>query len=193
LDVLKRAGRLVLVIGIASILTVSTMQQVASANVADTHSTSLASRRSQLVDLARGEIGYQASPPGSNCAKYIDWWAGGPGNPDPCEAWCLWFVHWIVSNAQSTDYWYSDAPGLVAGWWEMTGDAGVRYTDLSKVQVGDTIVWESVTHIGVVTAISSDGTQIRVVSGNNSNDLVSEQWYARSSSIFIGGNIPTFY
>jgi hypothetical protein len=127
LDVLKRAGRLVLVIGIASILIVSTMQQVASANVADTHSTSLASRRSQLVDLARGEIGYQASPPGSNCAKYIDWWAGGPGNPDPCEA------------------------------------------------------------------ISSDGTQIRVVSGNNSNDLVSEQWYARSSSIFIGGNIPTFY
>src|SRR5207247_270691 len=55
----------------------------------------------QVLDVARGQIGYREEPPGSNVTKYGAWFGV---NPAP---WCSMFVSWVMNTA--------GAGALVAG------------------------------------------------------------------------------
>ena len=50
-----------------------------------------------LLDLARGEIGYCEAPAGSNCTKYGAWF-GLNGQP-----WCMIFLQWLFFQAGAAD------------------------------------------------------------------------------------------
>ena len=46
----------------------------------------------QILQVARGELGYTESPAGSNRTKYGAWF-GLNGQP-----WCMMFVQWVFSS-----------------------------------------------------------------------------------------------
>ena len=50
-------------------------------------------RVSDVLNIARGELGYTESPQGSNRTKYGRWF-GRDGNP-----WCMMFVQWDFAQA----------------------------------------------------------------------------------------------
>lgn len=57
-------------------------------------------RASDLLELARGEIGVSESPAGSNRVKYNDAYGGGP------KAWCCTFLWWLFREAGASKLFY---------------------------------------------------------------------------------------
>ena len=51
----------------------------------------------QILQVARGELGYKESPAGSNRTKYGAWF-GLNGQP-----WCMMFVQWCFRQADAQD------------------------------------------------------------------------------------------
>ena len=47
----------------------------------------------ELLDIARGELGYKETPANSNRTKYGAWY-GLDGQP-----WCVMFVEWVFAQA----------------------------------------------------------------------------------------------
>ena len=115
----------------------------------------------QVLAVARKELGVKESPPSSNKVKYTKWY-GMTG------AWCAMFVSWVAAHSGATAIIprHAFTPDGVK-WFKSRG----QY--YSKGKVGDIIYFEwpgmgRVSHVGIVEAVHSDGSYTTIEGNTDS-------------------------
>jgi hypothetical protein len=135
----------------------------------------------QILNNARGEIGVQEEPPGSNQNPY-----------GPTAAWCSSFATemWRRSGVDIPKYPFT---GDVYTWGEQNGKA-FDANNLNQARPGDVLLFgtgpespDTSTHIGIVESV--DGDQVTLIEGNAS-DQVMRNTHTLSSDTFYGGVHP---
>ena len=121
---------------------------------------------SELLDIARRQIGTRESPPNSNNVRYNTWYYGrevsGAAYP-----WCMVFVQWVFDQAGVKLPVRTASCGALmrsaqsAGCW-VTGN----------YQPGDVVIYDfpggaKTDHCGIVESV--DGTYISAIEGNTSS------------------------
>ncbi len=134
---------------------------------------------SRILDVARGELGYEEGPGDAN--KY-----------GPSAAWCSSFATWVWRES-GVDIPSLPFTGDVYTWGQERGlayDAG----DLGQARPGDVLLFGSgpeststSTHIGIVESV--DGDQVTLIEGNSS-DRVQRVTHSLSGGEFYGGVHP---
>lgn len=145
-------------------------------------------RASDVLDLARGELGYKESPAGSNRTKYGRWY-GLDGAP-----WCMIFIQWVFAQAGAALPVHTASCGALmraaqaAGRW-VTG--GYR--------PGDVVIYDfpggaATDHCGVVVEALSTG--VRSIEGNTSGKSDSNGGKVmeriRSNKYIVGAYRPDY-
>lgn len=143
---------------------------------------------SELLALARAELGYREAPAGSNRTKYGAWY-GLNGYP-----WCMMFVQWVFAQAgvplpvRTASCGQFLGAARAAGQW-VTG--GYR--------PGDVVIYDfpggaATDHCGIVTATLPSG--VRAIEGNTSGKSDSNGGEVmeriRSNKYILGAWRPRF-
>ena len=148
---------------------------------------------SELLDIARRQIGVKECPPSSNNVRYNTWYYGrevsGAAYP-----WCMVFVQWVFDQAGvKLPVRTASCGALVrsaqsAGCW-VTGD----------YRPGDVVIYDfpggaATDHCGIVEAV--DGTYISAIEGNTSSasdaDGGAVERRARKFSQIVGAVRPSY-
>ena len=148
---------------------------------------------SELLDIARKQIGVKESPPSSNNVRYNTWYYGrevsGAAYP-----WCMVFVQWVFDQAGVKLPVRTASCGALmrsaqsAGCW-VTGD----------YRPGDVVIYDfpggaATDHCGIVEAV--DGTYISAIEGNTSStsdaDGGAVERRARKFSQIVGAVRPSY-
>ena len=119
-------------------------------------------RASELLTIARGELGVTESPRGSNKVKYTDAYGGGP------KAWCCVFLWWLFDRAGAAGLFYGGqktayCPTLLA-WYRRQGQLVT-----GRAQAGDIVFFDFngngvPDHVGLCEGW--DGDRIVTIDGN---------------------------
>lgn len=143
---------------------------------------------SELLDIARADLGYKESPSGSNKTKYGEWY-GLNGQP-----WCMMAVQYWFSKAGVKLPTRTASCGALmraaqsAGQW-VTGD----------YRPGDVVIYDfpggaKTDHCGIVESV--DGTYISAIEGNTSStsdaDGGAVERRARKFSQIVGAVRPSY-
>lgn len=148
---------------------------------------------SELLDIARKQIGVKESPPNSNNVRYNTWYYGREvsGRAYP---WCMVFVQWVFDQAGVKLPIRTASCGALmrsaqsAGQW-VTGD----------YRPGDVVIYDfpggaKTDHCGIVESV--DGTYISAIEGNTSStsdaDGGAVERRARKFSQIVGAVRPTY-
>ena len=148
---------------------------------------------SELLELARRQIGVKESPPNSNNVRYNTWYYGREvsGAPYP---WCMVFVQWVFDQAKVKLPTRTASCGALmraaqsAGCW-VTGD----------YRPGDVVIYDfpggaATDHCGIVESV--DGTYISAIEGNTSSasdaDGGAVERRARKFAQIVGAVRPTY-
>lgn len=133
----------------------------------------------RILDVARGELGFEEGPGDAN--KY-----------GPSAAWCSSFATWVWRES-GVDIPSLPFTGDVYTWGQERGlayDAG----NLGQARPGDVLLFgtgpestETSTHIGIVESV--DGDQVTLIEGNSS-DRVQRVTHSLSGGEFYGGVHP---
>ena len=114
----------------------------------------------QILQVARGELGYKESPAGSNRTKYGAWF-GLNGQP-----WCMMFVQWCFRQADAQDL----LPALTAscGAFMRSAQAAGRWVT-GGYQPGDVVIYDfpggaATDHCGIVESVTDSG--VIAIEGN---------------------------
>lgn len=112
----------------------------------------------ELLDIARGELGYKETPANSNRTKYGAWY-GLDGQP-----WCVMFVEWVFAQA-SVKLPIETASCTIL--MNAAKSAGNWVT--SNYQTGDVVIYDwggdkRPDHCGIVEAVG--GSSITAIEGN---------------------------
>lgn len=106
---------------------------------------------SDLLTLARSQLGTHEDPPSSNRVKYTDWFGMGP------VAWCDIFVSWCAffsgNGAEVGRFAYTPSH---EAWFRSKG----QWFDQRQAQVGDIVFFNFIgrtSHVGMVEAVRADG------------------------------------
>ena len=148
---------------------------------------------SELLDIARKQIGVKESPPSSNNVRYNTWYYGrevsGAAYP-----WCMVFVQWVFDQAGVKLPVRTASCGALmrsaqsAGCW-VTGD----------YRPGDVVIYDfpggaKTDHCGIVESV--DGTYISAIEGNTSStsdaDGGAVERRARKFSQIVGAVRPSY-
>ena len=148
---------------------------------------------SELLDIARKQIGVKESPPKSNNVRYNTWYYGrevsGAAYP-----WCMVFVQWVFDQAGVKLPVRTASCGALmrsaqsAGCW-VTGD----------YRPGDVVIYDfpggaKTDHCGIVESV--DGTYISAIEGNTSSasdaDGGAVERRARKFSQIVGAVRPSY-
>ena len=148
---------------------------------------------SELLDIARRQIGVKESPPKSNNVRYNTWYYGrevsGAAYP-----WCMVFVQWVFDQAGVKLPVRTASCGALmraaqsAGCW-VTGD----------YRPGDVVIYDfpggaKTDHCGIVESV--DGTYISAIEGNTSStsdaDGGAVERRARKFSQIVGAVRPSY-
>ena len=148
---------------------------------------------SELLEIARRQIGVKECPPNSNNVRYNTWYYGrevsGAAYP-----WCMVFVQWVFDQAKVKLPIRTASCGALmrsaqsAGCW-VTGD----------YRPGDVVIYDfpggaKTDHCGIVESV--DGTYISAIEGNTSSasdaDGGAVERRARKFSQIVGAVRPTF-
>ena len=148
---------------------------------------------SELLDIARRQIGTRESPPNSNNVRYNTWYYGrevsGAAYP-----WCMVFVQWVFDQAGVKLPVRTASCGALmrsaqsAGCW-VTGD----------YRPGDVVIYDfpggaKTDHCGIVESV--DGTYISAIEGNTSSasdaDGGAVERRARKFSQIVGAVRPSY-
>ena len=148
---------------------------------------------SELLELARRQIGVKESPPSSNNVRYNTWYYGrevsGAAYP-----WCVVFVQWVFDQVGVKLPVRTASCGALmraaqsAGCW-VTGN----------YQPGDVVIYDfpggaATDHCGIVESV--DGTYISAIEGNTSSasdaDGGAVERRARKFSQIVGAVRPTY-
>ena len=119
-------------------------------------------RASELLTIARGELGVTESPRGSNKVKYNDAYGGGP------KAWCCVFLWWLFDQAGAGELFYGGGktaycPTLLS-WFKQQGRLVT-----GAPQAGDIVFFDfngngTPDHVGLCEGW--DGERITTIDGN---------------------------
>ena len=148
---------------------------------------------SELLDIARKQIGVKESPPSSNNVRYNTWYYGREvsGSAYP---WCAVFAAWVFYQAKVKLPIRTASCGALmraaqsAGQW-VTGD----------YRPGDVVIYDfpggaKTDHCGIVESV--DGTYISAIEGNTSSasdaDGGAVERRARKFSQIVGAVRPTY-
>ena len=148
---------------------------------------------SELLDIARRQIGTRESPPSSNNVRYNTWYYGREvsGSAYP---WCMVFVQWVFDQADVKLPVRTASCGALmraaqsAGCW-VTGD----------YRPGDVVIYDfpggaATDHCGIVESV--DGTYISAIEGNTSStnnaDGGAVERRARKFSQIVGAVRPSY-
>ena len=148
---------------------------------------------SELLDIARRQIGVKECPPNSNNVRYNTWYYGREvsGSAYP---WCMVFVQWVFDQAKVKLPIRTASCGALmraaqaAGCW-VTGD----------YRPGDVVIYDfpggaKTDHCGIVESV--DGTYISAIEGNTSStsdaDGGAVERRARKFSQIVGAVRPSY-
>lgn len=148
---------------------------------------------SELLDIARKQIGVKESPPKSNNVRYNTWYYGREvhGSAYP---WCVVFVAWVFDQAKVKLPVRTASCGALmrsaqsAGCW-VTGD----------YRPGDVVIYDfpggaKTDHCGIVESV--DGTYISAIEGNTSSasdaDGGAVERRARKFAQIVGAVRPSY-
>ena len=148
---------------------------------------------SELLDIARRQIGVKECPPSSNNVRYNTWYYGREvsGKSYP---WCMVFVQWVFDQAKVKLPIRTASCGALmraaqsAGCW-VTGD----------YRPGDVVIYDfpggaKTDHCGIVESV--DGTYISAIEGNTSStsdaDGGAVERRARKFSQIVGAVRPSY-
>ena len=148
---------------------------------------------SELLELARRQIGVKECPPNSNNVRYNTWYYGREvsGGAYP---WCMVFVQWVFDQADVKLPVRTASCGALmraakaAGCWVTKG-----------YQPGDVVIYDfpggaATDHCGIVEAV--DGTYISAIEGNTSSasdaDGGAVERRARKFSQIVGAVRPSY-
>ena len=148
---------------------------------------------SELLDIARRQIGTRESPPKSNNVRYNTWYYGREvsGSAYP---WCMVFVQWVFDQARVKLPIRTASCGALmrsaqsAGCWVTKG-----------YQPGDVVIYDfpggaKTDHCGIVESV--DGTYISAIEGNTSStsdaDGGAVERRARKFAQIVGAVRPTY-
>ena len=148
---------------------------------------------SELLELARRQIGVKECPPNSNNVRYNTWYYGrevsGAAYP-----WCMVFVQWVFDQADAKLPVRTASCGALmrsaqsAGCW-VTGN----------YQPGDVVIYDfpggaATDHCGIVESV--DGTYISAIEGNTSSasdaDGGAVERRARKFAQIVGAVRPSY-
>ena len=148
---------------------------------------------SELLEIARRQIGVKESPPSSNNVRYNTWYYGrevsGAAYP-----WCMVFVQWVFDQADVKLPVRTASCGALmraaqsAGCW-VTGD----------YRPGDVVIYDfpggaKTDHCGIVESV--DGTYISAIEGNTSStsdaDGGAVERRARKFAQIVGAVRPSY-
>lgn len=148
---------------------------------------------SELLEIARRQIGTRESPPNSNNVRYNTWYYGrevsGAAYP-----WCMVFVQWVFNQAGVKLPIRTASCGALmraaqsAGCWVTKG-----------YQPGDVVIYDfpggaKTDHCGIVESV--DGTYISAIEGNTSStsdaDGGAVERRARKFSQIVGAVRPSY-
>ena len=148
---------------------------------------------SELLDIARRQIGTRESPPSSNNVRYNTWYYGrevsGAAYP-----WCMVFVQWVFDQAGVKLPVRTASCGALmrsaqsAGCWVTKG-----------YQPGDVVIYDfpggaKTDHCGIVESV--DGTYISAIEGNTSSasdaDGGAVERRARKFAQIVGAVRPSY-
>ena len=148
---------------------------------------------SELLEIARRQIGTKESPPNSNNVRYNTWYYGrevsGAAYP-----WCMVFVQWVFDQARVKLPIRTASCGALmrsaqsAGCWVTKG-----------YQPGDVVIYDfpggaKTDHCGIVESV--DGTYISAIEGNTSStsdaDGGAVERRARKFAQIVGAVRPTY-
>ena len=148
---------------------------------------------SELLEIARRQIGTKESPPNSNNVRYNTWYYGrevsGAAYP-----WCMVFVQWVFDQASVKLPTRTASCGALmraakaAGCWVTKG-----------YQPGDVVIYDfpggaATDHCGIVESV--DGTYISAIEGNTSSasdaDGGAVERRARKFSQIVGAVRPSY-
>ena len=145
----------------------------------------------QILQVARGELGYKEVPAGSNRTKYGAWF-GLNGQP-----WCMMFVQWCFRQAGGQDL----LPMLTAScgsFMRMAKSKGNWVT--GGYQPGDVVIYDfpgnnvKTDHCGIVEQLAGGG--IMAIEGNtgteNDADGGQVQRRVRSNKVILGAFRPEY-
>ena len=148
---------------------------------------------SELLDIARKQIGVKESPPNSNNVRYNTWYYGREVN-GKAYPWCAVFVAFVFDQAKVKLPIRTASCGALmraaqsAGCW-VTGD----------YRPGDVVIYDfpggaKTDHCGIVESV--DGTYISAIEGNTSSasdaDGGAVERRARKFSQIVGAVRPTY-
>ena len=145
----------------------------------------------QILQVARGELGYKEAPAGSNRTKYGAWF-GLNGQP-----WCAMFVAWVFSHAGAE----SLLPARTAscGAFMRAAQAAGRWVT-GGYQPGDVVIYDfpgnnvKTDHCGIVEQLAGGG--IMAIEGNTGtgNDANGGQVQrrVRSNKVILGAFRPAY-
>ena len=141
-----------------------------------------------IINIARGELGYTESPRGSNRTKYGKWY-GLDGQP-----WCMMFCQWVCHQAGIEPPTRTASCGALLSAARRAGQA-VQ----GKYRPGDLLIFDfdrngSTDHCGFVESV--DGDTLTTIEGNTGagNDANGGQVQrrTRSVSLVVGAWRPPF-
>lgn len=129
---------------------------------------------SKVLEIARADLGYTESPPGSNRVKY--WDAYDPAYQG--QPWCVAFLWWVFNTAGERMAFFGGGKtascSMLLRWYKEQG----LTVPVSEVQVGDIVLLnfhggKDPEHCGLVTevnrwAVTRELMQIQTIEGNTS-------------------------
>ncbi len=148
-------------------------------------------RVTDILAIARKELGYKESPAGSNRTKYGAWF-GLNGQP-----WCMMFIQWVFSQAgaesllaaRTASCWAFMRAAQTAGRWVTGG-----------YQPGDVVIYDfpgnnvKTDHCGIVEQLAGGG--IMAIEGNtgagNDTNGGQVQRRVRSNKVILGAFRPAY-
>ena len=148
---------------------------------------------SELLDIARRQIGVKESPPSSNNVRYNTWYYGREVNGS-AYPWCAVYVAWVFDQADVKLPVRTASCGALmraaqsAGCW-VTGD----------YRPGDVVIYDfpggaKTDHCGIVESV--DGTYISAIEGNTSSasdaDGGAVERRARKFAQIVGAVRPSY-
>ena len=145
----------------------------------------------QILQVARGELGYKESPAGSNRTKYGAWF-GLNGQP-----WCMMFVQWVFSSEGAAAL--LPARTASCGAFMLSAQAAGRWVT-GGYQPGDVVIYDfpgnnvKTDHCGIVEQLAGGG--IMAIEGNtgegNDADGGQVQRRIRSNQVILGAFRPDY-
>ncbi|MDY3691841.1 MAG: CHAP domain-containing protein [Dysosmobacter sp.] len=145
----------------------------------------------QILQVARGELGYTESPAGSNRTKYGAWF-GLNGQP-----WCMMFVQWVFSSEGAAAL--LPARTASCGAFMRSAQAAGRWVT-GGYQPGDVVIYDfpgnnvKTDHCGIVEQLAGGG--IMAIEGNtgtgNDADGGQVQRRIRSNKVILGAFRPDY-